>query len=415
MAGRWATASSAAAGSGSSSGCSPRNAAGLLRVTCSSRHSGATNCRRTPLRTSMSSSTGRARHSETADAVQTVASGYLLRDGPEIVVDAERFEALGRSAGERQRGGDSDAALSAARAALAVWGEPFPHDAYAVWAQPHRDRLERLHQEVLEIAAAAAVATGDSRAAVALAAEAVALQPLREPAHLLLMRAYAADGDQAAAVTSYLDLRRVLADELGIDPSGEATDLYEELLRGTLARRPGRTRRRPTLAAAPFVGRERELELLSAFGNDGRVAVVAGRSGLGKSRLLESLIAASDRPVLLARALMPERDEAYGLVRTLLQSAPVLALDIPATLSETTRAAMGGFFQMSKRATCRKRRPEIAASADPAGRVAGHRSHRALTRRRRRPAVGRLEQPGRPGPVGRPKRRRRARGRLPSR
>jgi DNA-binding SARP family transcriptional activator/tetratricopeptide (TPR) repeat protein len=279
-----------------------------------------------------------------SDAIRTVADGYLLRAGPDVVVDAERFEALGRSAGDLHGEGESAAALAAARAALDAWGEPFPHDAYADWAQPHRDRLERLHQDLLEIAAETSVAEGDARAAVALAAEAVALQPLREAAHLLLMRAYAADGDQAAAVTSYLDLRRVLADELGIDPSVEATDLYEQLLRGSATKRSGRTRRRPTLEAPPFVGRERELDLLTALGNDGRVAVVAGRSGLGKSRLLESLSATSDRPVLFARALMPERDEAYGLVRTLLQTAPVLALDIAGQLSATTQAALGNLL-----------------------------------------------------------------------
>ena len=136
------------------------------------------------------------------------------------------------------RGARCRRGASAARAALELWDEPLAEDAYADWARPHRDRLERLYQDALEIGAAALLATGKAREAVALAAEAVARQPLRETARLLLVRAYAAEGDQAAAVAAYLDLRRMLADELGIDPSADAMALYERLLRGTLPAHP---------------------------------------------------------------------------------------------------------------------------------------------------------------------------------
>lgn len=167
------------------------------------------------------------------DVLQTASGGYVLREGPGVLVDVERFEELvSRARAARSRGDGVDAAR-AAGAALELWGEPLPEDAYADWARQHRDRLERLHQDALEIGAAGLVVTGNAREAVALAAQAVARQPLREAAYLLLVRAHVAEGDQAAAVAAYLDLRRMLADELGIDPSPEATALYEQLLRGT--------------------------------------------------------------------------------------------------------------------------------------------------------------------------------------
>ena len=172
------------------------------------------------------------------DVLQTASGGYVLLDGTGVLVDVERFEELvTRARAARSRGDGVDAAR-AAGAALELWGEPLPEDAYADWARPHRDRLERLHQDALEIGADGLLATGHAREAVALAAQAVARQPLREAAYLLLVRAHAAEGDQAAAVAAYLDLRRMLADELGIDPSPEATAIYEQLLRGTL---PART------------------------------------------------------------------------------------------------------------------------------------------------------------------------------
>ena len=273
------------------------------------------------------------------DVLHTAAGGYLLRDGTDILVDAEHFEELvGKARVEQARGHDG-ATASAAGAALDIWDEPLREDAYADWARPHRDRLERLHQDALEIGADALLATGRAQEAVALAVQAVASQPLREAARLLLVRAYAAEGDQAAAVAAYLDLRRVLADELGIDPSPEAVALYERLLRGTL---PARTTapRRPSSDLLPMVGRDHELDELLALGAHQRIAVVSGRSGWGKSRLLDALCAQSDRPVLLARALLPERDEPWSLARTLVRAPPTAAVDVLGLLGPTTSAAM---------------------------------------------------------------------------
>lgn len=274
------------------------------------------------------------------DVLQTASGGYLLRDGTEVRVDVEEFEELvsqARAAGAR---GDHVAAASAAQAALALWDEPLAEDAYADWARPHRDRLDRLHQDALEIGADALLATEHAREAVSLAAEAVTRQPLREAGYLLLMRAYAADGDQAAAVAAYLDLRRMLADELGIDPSAEATDLYEELLRGTLPARVVSSPPRARPDAPPLVGRDRELTEMLALGAEQRIAVVAGRSGSGKSRLLEALCAQTPRPVLPARALLPQREEPWSLAVELLQAAPARAVDPGPLLGATTLAAL---------------------------------------------------------------------------
>ena len=130
------------------------------------------------------------------DVLQTASGGYVLRDGMGVLVDVERFEELvSQARAARQRGDDVEAAR-AAEAALELWDEPLPEDAYADWAVPHRDRLERLHQDALEIGADGLLAQGRAREAVALAAQAVARQPLREAAYLLLVRAYAAEADQ---------------------------------------------------------------------------------------------------------------------------------------------------------------------------------------------------------------------------
>lgn len=61
---------------------------------------------------------------------------------------------------------------------------------------------------------------------------AIAHERTREDAYLVLMRAQIANNQRTAAMMTYFELRKVLNEELGIDPSPEATELYESLLDG---------------------------------------------------------------------------------------------------------------------------------------------------------------------------------------
>lgn len=241
-------------------------------------------------------------------AIDTAGRGYRL--APSVTVDAERFEELVTA-------GDGEAAL-------VLWrGEPLPEDLDEPWAEPVRERLLRLHQDALELAATAALAGGSARHAADLAAQAVALAPLRETAHLLLVRALAAGGDQAAALAAYDRLRALLADELGVDPSGEAAAVQERLLRGEAE---------PAVesGAAAFVGRDHELTALCRLVP---LTVVAGRSGSGKSRLLAETTSRVRAPRVTARAVLPERDAPWSLARALLAEADLGAVPQRARLA----------------------------------------------------------------------------------
>lgn len=298
--------------------------------------------------------------------LETVSGGYLLCRDADIVVDVELFERAVAAARAAHTAGDLPAAVALGVDALQLWAEPLPDDAYAEWAGPHRYRLQRVHQEALELVADAALGTGQTRIAVEHASRAVELQPLREAARLLLVRGLAASGDRAAAIAAYLDLRRVLADELGVDPSAEAAVLYDDLLHGR-ERSPTQA---PATPARPFVGRDLELTALRSLDRDQRIAAVAGRSGSGKSRLLDALIANSDRPVLFARALLPERDEPWSVVRSLAEAAPG---DAVTRLNPAARAALfpeangssGAIDGQSSRALARQGLVRLVESTAP--------------------------------------------------
>ena len=210
-------------------------------------------------------------------------------------------------------------------------------DLYADWAQPHRRELLRTHSTALEGASRAALAVGDATLALQRAEAAVTADPLREAANLLLVRAYAADGDPAGAVGAYAAFRDRLAGELGLDPSPEAEDLQRRLLRGERLdpiAAPRTRRRAPDTVAdvavgeLAFVGREREVDALLAAvsGQPAGAAVVVGASGAGKSRLLAEGARAAGVSVLKTRAFLAERGESWSMARRLVHEAIVASV-----------------------------------------------------------------------------------------
>jgi hypothetical protein len=121
------------------------------------------------------------------------------------------------------------------------------------------------------------------------------------------------DGRQGAALEAFRRLRRVLADELGVDPGPEARRLEAAILAQDPRLQPREqppipVRSRETMSC---FGRERELatlldHLADAAAGRGRVAFVSGEPGIGKSRLLAELaatVAARGAQVLVGRCL----------------------------------------------------------------------------------------------------------------
>lgn len=96
---------------------------------------------------------------------------------------------------------------------------------YDDWVLLERERLRQLRLHALEALSAQLLAGGDAAAAVEAALSAVAVEPLRESAHRAVIRAHIAEGNRAEALRQLGQLRQLLREELGVEPSMLVTDL----------------------------------------------------------------------------------------------------------------------------------------------------------------------------------------------
>jgi ATP/maltotriose-dependent transcriptional regulator MalT/DNA-binding SARP family transcriptional activator len=144
-------------------------------------------------------------------------------------VDAAQFEAASEAA-LAQRGDDRRAALE--RAAELWTGEPLPADRYAEWSFAWRERLVETHSQVLAALIDIYVEAGETHRAIRAARALLEIDPLNEETHRQLMLTYARSGRTSHALRQFLECRRALVVELGVEPSEETARLQARLLAG---------------------------------------------------------------------------------------------------------------------------------------------------------------------------------------
>jgi len=244
---------------------------------------------------------GRAARSRSA-VLPHIGDGYALRVSDDNL-DLLHFRRLLAEATTAQNRGDPRTAATLFAEALGQWqGAPLmdvpllaEHPKVIALAEERRAALGR-YGELM-------IALGEVEDALPALKEAAAAQPLDEAGQSRLIRAYGAAGLRAKAFETFHEVRRRLADELGVDPGPELVAAHSSVLRDPAeavasravpAAKPPAT---PPPAQLPadvpgFTGRGDELAMLDKLLDDAGdqltavvISAVSGTAGVGKTAL----------------------------------------------------------------------------------------------------------------------------------
>jgi DNA-binding SARP family transcriptional activator len=241
----------------------------------------------------------RLRKALAADALVSESGGYALRVRRDAL-DLSVAQELAMEAEKARAAGDRCQARVLINKSLGLWdGEPLAN-VPGPYAENQRARLEEWRLQLLETRLDLDLEVGCHAEAVSELTALTAAHPLRERLRELLMLALYRSGRQAEALAVYADTRRLLAEELGVDPRPELSRLQQRILQADaeLARpseepapAPQVTRPAQLPATVPdFTGRAsfvRELggQLATAEGSVMAVSALAGIGGVGKTTL----------------------------------------------------------------------------------------------------------------------------------
>lgn len=305
----------------------------------------------------------------------TSGGTYQLCLPADATVDLEEAAAA-LSAGEAALGcGDPAVAALHAKAAVDITARAFLPGASGMWVERRQADLRDLHLRGLDLVATAAIGRGRWPEAVIAVEQILSEEPFRESAYVTLMEAHAGCGNRAEALKTYERCRQTLANELGVSPSpstkaaylrvlhdGEADDAASPGAEQSMPPLPMSRRTLPaSLRAAshqprperhPFIGRGSQLARLEAgleeaVAGRGRISLLIGEPGIGKSRLAwELTVRAKDRGMQVAWANTDEGAEAAALWPWVNLLRPLIATADRQEIATSFGAAAGELAQI---------------------------------------------------------------------
>ncbi|MFE7129398.1 BTAD domain-containing putative transcriptional regulator [Streptomyces sp. NPDC057638] len=238
-----------------------------------------------------------------ADAAHLIATshpGYVLNPQGHRI-DAVLFEETVRQARELARGGATAAACDAYAEALSLWRGRALEGVTGPRVQGAAAQLEELRLNVHEEYAALRLQLGRHRALIPELTALVRENPLREQVRAHLMLAQYRSGRRAEALALFRAGRRLLIDELGIEPGPILTGLHNLVLNDSpeLTQPPVNPSPAPVTdvaaqlpsASASFTGRAKELSALDRMLDERlgqsplTIAAISGITGVGKTAL----------------------------------------------------------------------------------------------------------------------------------
>ena len=234
-----------------------------------------------------------------------------------------------------------DATVDEIRHALSIYSGDLLEDIYDDWCSSERDRLRQVWLGTLDRYSQILQATGKISDTLTIVQKWVNAEPFDETAQRRLMSLYALTGERARAIQTYHSFARSLEQELETEPLPETQALLQSIQNGQApsetedpevypAQRRATTPRVLTFPALPFIGRQSEIASLEtayqqAANGSGRLVLVTGEAGIGKTRLLqEYLTLHPDSSRLQSACYELDSMVPFAPVRQALESSPLL-------------------------------------------------------------------------------------------
>ncbi|WP_413798690.1 AfsR/SARP family transcriptional regulator [Streptomyces iranensis] len=238
-----------------------------------------------------------------SDVLVSESGGYAIRTAPGAL-DVDVAEQLAAQAERAGQSGDRVRARELINKALSLWNGEALAGLPGPYAETQRSRLAEWHLSLIETRLDHDLELGLHAEAVSELTALTAAYPLRERLRELLMLALYRSGRQAEALAVYADTRRLLAEELGVDPVAELSDLQQRILEADKTLLPSVTPEGDRADPAPpapvplqlpagipdFTGRttfihELSEQLASLNGRATAVWAIHGIAGVGKTTL----------------------------------------------------------------------------------------------------------------------------------
>lgn len=294
-----------------------------------------------------------------ADIVTTTPDTVTL--GSDVSTDVADVRRLSASV-------DADQILSIPRLFRGAFLEGFSLKGSESFDQWCSDSANLWNGKFIEASIAAAQVLEGRRSftqAIDVLNKAIAADPLREELYRLCMRVMDESGQRAAVGRLYAHLTSLLSDELGVPPSFETVACYQEIIgsnedfsahtRSTAQTVVQRT------ADTPLIGRQTELQQMQQADRS-RLLLVEGRTGVGKTRLLDAYIRRSSARTLRIEFKRHEREIPYFALTSAIKAlteAPEWSLDAPALRQSISKTSIRVLYCLVPELTSD---PEVRAS-----------------------------------------------------
>jgi DNA-binding SARP family transcriptional activator/predicted ATPase len=267
-----------------------------------------------------------------ADTFLSTDAAYLQWQ-PEApyTLDVAAFET---ALAQAEQAGNSEEERAALEHAVSHYTGDLLPDCYDEWIVPERERLTQQHIHALERLIALLTVQQAYQQAIPYAQRLLRTDPLNEAAYRTLMDLYARSGDRGRALRVYHTCATTLQRELGVAPDTATSALYERLTSADAPVPATPTPRVTLVSDTSLVGRHTEYDHLRqswqyAEAGHAHLVLVAGEAGIGKTRLVEELLAWAEQAGIRsarARCYAAEGRLAYGPIIDWLRSDPLRAL-----------------------------------------------------------------------------------------